>query len=175
MLPDLYTIARWLNEYVEIVQKLPEIVRAHGPISLQDILRPSFSPAIMPLGIDASPLNRTLGIGTNWMLRELIRQRVYAPQLEPHIAPYCWMPSGRVRRVLGDLGAGVSERADKDNSRTIYDFVVRQLDVDRARFEGDYDLPLQLITRRENYSALAACYEAANREPPSADLLDSAS
>ena len=33
---DLYTVARWLDEYVEVVRKLPRIVQDRGPISLND-------------------------------------------------------------------------------------------------------------------------------------------
>src|SRR5262249_6712676 len=57
---DLYTVSRWLDVYVELVCKLPRIVRERGPVSLNDILQPSYSPVVMPLGLDAAPLNRSL-------------------------------------------------------------------------------------------------------------------
>lgn len=168
---DLYTVARWLDEYVEVIRVLPRIVRERGAISLNDVLRPSFSPVIMPLGLDAAPLNRSLGIGTNWMIREMLRQGVYEAQDADGMAPYCWAPSRRVRGLLNALGAGVGERADNEASRAIHGFVVSHLGAERARFIGDFDLPLQLITREVHSAALAQCFQAANLEPPNFDTV----
>ena len=162
---DLYTVARWLDEYVEVIRALPRIVRERGAISLNDVLRPSFSPVIMPLGLDAAPLSRSLGIGTNWMIREMLRQGVYEAQDADRMAPYCWAPSQRVRGLLNALGADVGERADNEASRAIHRFVVSHLGAERARFIGDFDLPLQLITREVHSAALAQCFQAANLEP----------
>jgi hypothetical protein len=100
---DLYTVARWLDEYVEVVRKLPRIIQDRGPISLNDVLRPSYSPVIMPLGLDAAPLSRSLGIGMNWMIREMLRQGVYEARDASIMAPYCWAPSQRVRELLNAL------------------------------------------------------------------------
>ena len=73
----LYTIARWLDEYIEMFRKLPRIIEDQGTISLNELLRPSYSPVVMPLGLDAAPLLRSIGIGYNWMIREMLRFRVY--------------------------------------------------------------------------------------------------
>jgi hypothetical protein len=164
---DLYTVARWLDEYVEVARKLPRIIQDRGPISLNDILRPSYSPVIMPLGLDAAPLSRSLGIGMNWMIREMLRQGVYEARDASIMAPYCWAPSQRVRELLNALGADVGVWADKEASRAIHEFVVEHIGADRARFNGDFDLPLQLITRATHRAALDYCFEVADRDPPS--------
>ena len=160
-------MARWLDDYVEVVRKLPRIVEDRGPISLNDVLRPSYSPVIMPLGLDAAPLNRSLGIGMNWMIREMLRQGVYESRDESLLAPYCWAPSQRVRELLNALGADVGVWAGKEASRAIYEFVGEHVDIDRARFNGDFDLPLQLITRETNRTTLDRWFEMADRDPPS--------
>ncbi|MCB1470356.1 MAG: hypothetical protein KDK08_25125, partial [Rhizobiaceae bacterium] len=67
-----------------------------------------------------------------------------------------------------ELGADVGERPDKEASRTICDFVTRHLGDDR-RFDGDFDLPLQLITRRRHRDALETCFAEVGGAPP--DLL----
>ncbi|RWA68020.1 hypothetical protein [Mesorhizobium sp.] len=166
---DLYTVARWLEEYVEVIRALPRIVRERGPVLLNDVLRPSFSPVIMPLGLDAAPLSRSLGIGANWIIREMLRQGVYEAQDAGSMAPYCWAPSQRVRGLLNALGAGVGEWADKEESRAIHTFVVNHIGAERARFVGDFDLPLQLITREVHGAALTQCFQAADLEPPDFD------
>lgn len=166
-LVDLYTVARWLDEYQEIAIKLPRIIEDHGVISLNGALQPTYWPPAMRLCIDAAPINRSLGIGMNWMLREMLRQGVYEAHDENLIAPYCWAPSKRVLELLNELGADIDEGADKEASRAIYEFVVEHIGINRARFIGDFDLPLQLITRETHRTALDQCFEIADRDPPS--------
>lgn len=164
---DLYTVARWLDEYVEVIRKLPRIIQDRGPISLNDVLRPSYSPVIMSLGLNAAPLSRSLGIGMNWMIREMLRQGIYEARDASIMVPYCWAPSQRVRQLLNAIGADVGVWADKEASRAIHEFVVKHIGSDRARFNDDFDLPLQLITRETHRVTLENWFEAADRDPPS--------
>ena len=166
-LVDLYTVARWLDEYQEIILKLPRIIEDHGVISLDGALQPSYWPPAMRLCIDAAPLNRSLGIGMNWLLREMLREGVYEPSDEYLIEPYCWAPSYRVRELLNALGADIGAQADKEVSRQIFEFVAEHIGKDRARFNGDFDLPLQLITRETHRASLDHCFELADHETPS--------
>lgn len=166
---DLYSVARWLDEYREITVKLPRIIEQHGVISLNGALQPSYWPPAMRLSIDAAPINRSLGISMNWMIRELLRHGAYEAHDEHLMIPYVWAPSRRVRTLLNELGADVGERADKEASRAICDFVTMHLGDDR-RFDGDFDLPLQLITRHRHRDALEACFDDVGGAPP--DLLE---
>ncbi len=166
---DLYSVARWLDEYREVTVKLPRIIDEHGVISLNGALQPSYWPPAMRLSIDAAPINRSLGIGMNWMIRELLRHGAYEAGDEHLMIPYVWAPSQRVRVLLNELGAEVGDRPDKEASRTICDFVTKHLGDDR-RFDGDFDLPLQLITRRRHRGALETCFAEVGGAPP--DLLE---
>ena len=168
---DLYSVARWLDEYREITVKLPRIIEEHGVISLNGALQPSYWPPAMRLSIDAAPINRSLGIGMNWMIRELLRHGAYEPHDEHLMIPYVWAPSRRVRALLNKLGADVGERADKEASRSICEFVTKHLG-DNRRFDGDFDLPLQLITRRRHWDTLKECFADVGGTPP--DFLDDA-
>ena len=109
-------LSRWLDQYIEIVRNLPRIIEENEVISLNDILRPSYSPAIRRLGIDAAPLARSLGIGINWIIRELLRYGFYATDDEDFVVPYCWASTGRVRELLTWIGGDVGEVADADES-----------------------------------------------------------
>jgi|GEM_PF-894593 len=162
---DLYSVARWLDEYREVTVKLPRIIEEQGVISLNGALQPSYWPPAMRLSIDAAPINRSIGIGMNWMIRELLRHGVYETRDERLMIPYVWAPSRRVRILLNKLGADVGERADKEVSRVIYNFVEKHLGDDR-RFDGDFDLPLQLITRSEYGHVLKACFDEVDDTPP---------
>jgi hypothetical protein len=166
MFVDLYTVARWLDEYREITLKLPRIIKDHGAISLNGALQPSYWPPAMRLCIDAAPMNRSLGIGINWLIREMLRHGVYESRDERFMVPYSWASSQRVRDLLNALGADIGESADKEASRTIHEFVVHHVGVDCARFTGDFDLPLQLVTREEHRAVLAQCFGAAHRDLP---------
>ena len=146
---DLYTVVRWLSEYVRMFRKFPDVVREHGPLSLRDLLRPSSSPALALLGSEAAPVDRTLRSGVNWMIRELTRKGLYGRPDADLVAPYCWAPTQRLRKLFVLLRARITEAsAIPDESRVIYGFVSEHIGADRACFDGDFDLPLDVHQRR---------------------------
>ena len=166
-LVDLYTVVRHLDTYISVFRKLPRIIRERGPVSLRDVLGPTYWPEMAPTGLVAAPLDRSMGIGANWLLRELVRYGVYDNDDEDMIAPYCWASTRRVRdRVLNPLGANIGAQADRGASRSIYDFVVEHLGKQGARFNGDFDLPLQLVARADYGYLLRQCFEQANLDAP---------
>ncbi len=169
-LVDLYTVARHLDTYIQVFQILPRIIREHGPVSLSDAHRPTYWPEMERTGLDAAPLDRSVGIGANWMLRELVRHGVYENHDEDLIAPYCWATTRRVRMLLNNLAPGAFvESADMDASRSVYEFIKKHIGADRARFDGDFDLPLQLVTRTAYGNVLTQCFEKTGSEPPDLD------
>ena len=140
----LYTVARWLDRYARLMLKLPDIIAdKDGRVSLRELMNPAHSPAVRRLGVDAAPLARTLGIGVNWMIRELLRAGVYRRGV---MAPYAWMSSRRVRDFLVRAGGPTLDEPAPDHSPQIHEFVVKELGSEAAEFDGDYDLPLQLRT-----------------------------
>ena len=163
MFVDLYTVAKWLDEYIEVMVKLPRVIKDRGPISLREALRPNY---FTPLELDAAPLNKSLGIGMNWMIREMLRQGAYQKEDSKFLAPYCWASSQRVRKLLNAVGANIGDWADRDASWVIHEFIVENLGDDRARFNGDFDLPLQLITMENNREVLNGCFESSDSAPP---------
>ena len=140
----LYTVARYMDEYIRLMQKLPDIVEEEGTLSLREVWDPTHSPAVRKLGVDAAPLAQTLGIGVNWMIRELLRAGLY--ERGGVMVPYAWMSSRRVREFLRQAGGPSLDEANPDHSGQIYEFVVEELGREVAEFDGDYDLPLQLWT-----------------------------
>ncbi len=178
-LVDLYTIARGLNDYIELIRRLPGSLR-EGSGSLDFILRPGSSADAARLDADAAPLNRSLGIGVNWLIRELVRHGVYRREDEGLLAPCCWAPTQRVRNFLNTLGANIDEKPDPALSRRIYGFVVEHIGGDRARFDGDFDLPLQIVSgggdhpeRRKRWFEEAGLEAPSPWDAPSDDADDS--
>ena len=165
-LVDLYTIARDLDHYILLVCKLPDSLRG-GSGSLDFVLRPFASQDAGRLGVDAAPINRSLGIGVNWLIRELVRHGVYRREDESLLAPNCWASTQRVRAFLNGIGADVGDRPNVTASRVIHDFVVEHIGADRARFDGDFDLPLQIVTLGSHREMLERWLEEAGIEAPS--------
>ena len=164
-LVDLYTIARGLDDYILLIRKLPGNIRA-GSGSLDFILRPSSSSDASRLGADVAPINRSLGIGVNWLIRELVRHGVYRREDERLLAPHCWASTQRVRTLLNSLGAEIGDQPDITVSRDIRDFVVEHIGANHARFEGDFDLPLQIVTRSKYQKIRERWFEQAGIESP---------
>ena len=143
-LPDLCMIARHLESYQRLFMKLPAVVAQEGDVSLRGHLRPAFSNVAARMGIEAAPLARSLGIGANWLVRELGRKGIYSQAQSEQIMPYGWSAAERVRRLAHTLGMGQFERGI-DEGRALYGAVERRIG-DGARFDGDGDLPLHVIT-----------------------------
>lgn len=147
---DLYKIAQWLPRYAWIATNLPRAVGSAptSAVSVRDLLTPSFSPVWQQAGIEAAPLVRTLGLGANWMMRELARTGFWDTRGRSVMAPYGWASTGRVRRLLNELGAGIGDEPSMDRSTAIWRFVSDRLSpCHSALLLSDGDLPLQLVTR----------------------------
>ena len=168
-LVDLYTIARGMNVYVELIRKFPGFVEKHGVASLDVILRPRESRLAQELDLDdAAPIERALGIRANWLIRELSRNNVYEPNEARHMSPYCWAPTPSVRKFLMalDLDLGSTAAQHKHASPRIHKFVTCHIGADRASFGGDFDLPLQIVTRKRLRKRLNQWFEEEGRDAP---------
>lgn len=172
-LVDLCAIARGLDVYVELVWKFPQYVKERvvndGALPLLDaVLNPWQSMLSQKLGRDARPIGRVLGIGINWVIRELSRNGVYNESNEKSMAPYCWAPTRRVRVFLIALDRERfgSLAANKDHSRYIHKYVADLIGQERAHFDGDLDLPLQIVTRSENRELLNSWFDDADIDWP---------
>lgn len=164
-LPDLCMIARHLESYQRLFMKLPAVVAQEGDVSLRGHLRPAFSHVAARMGIQAAPLARSLGIGANWLVRELGRKGIYSQAQSEQIMPYGWSAAERVRRLAHTLGMGQFERGI-DEGRALYGAVERCIG-DAAHFDGDGDLPLHIITLAKHRDDLVSIlYDADVAEWP---------
>ncbi|RYY08905.1 MAG: hypothetical protein EON55_19455 [Alphaproteobacteria bacterium] len=171
-LVDLYAIARFLPEFIRIVRSLPAIIRAEGDVSLRGLARPSQSAIIAAMGINAATIDKSMGMGFNWLIRELVRNGVY-PAADRHLMHrYCWSASRRVRRLLRCADLRIGPPGDMDLSGEEFDEIVASIGLPDALFGGDLDLPLQLIARRDYRGDLVACLTAAGIDPAVLGPLD---
>ena len=151
-LTDLCRIARHLDDYRRLFSSLPAVIQQDGDIGLRNYLNPMASVAAGRMGIFASPLARSLGIGANWVVRELARKGFYSAAQAGLVAPYGWSTAERVRKLVYRLDMGRLDHGI-DEGRLLYR-AVQDLIGDETAFDGDGDLPLHVITLAKHRNEL---------------------
>ncbi|MHC5542955.1 hypothetical protein ACYOEI_32440, partial [Singulisphaera rosea] len=152
---SIFQLAHWLHDYVETFMAIDRI---RGDFELDEITVSRTSTLFQGGGLGPPPVSRTLGMGACFVVRELVRARLVT---NPLAHRHCYVPSARVLRLMSLLGChgldgvfvSASERVKA--SGTLYDFLVEQLRGDtKARFHGDFDLPLIALTEPVNREVL---------------------
>lgn len=144
---DLCRIARFLPDYRKLFLKLPTVIRREGPLRLGNYLVPLESAAAAKLQVTAPSIIRSLGMGANWLVRELSRHHVYTVDEAAAVASHAWGTVARIRRLIGRLGHHAVPGID--GGRDLHLWVAGLIGEDRARFGGAMDLPLHIITTAE--------------------------
>ena len=143
----IYRFARWLEEYADIWLA---INNQSVKFSLEDVLNTATSSIYAGGGVSAPRLSRALGIGANFMMRELVRNNVLNSVIPIIGAEHCFVPHLRVRKLLNELGMSLNEEhADIDQSQEIFEFISSHLDKSKATFDLSFDIPFQIISRDE--------------------------
>ena len=151
-LGELYVVARWLPDYVDVYLNLPRFVQRDGKISLVDHWWPSASPSHQRRGTEGASLIRALGTGANWMIREGVRAGIWG-DLGGYMHGYGWANSAAMGRFAERIGwTNLLDLGGMDASREIYSefqAVLRE----RASFGGALDLPIQLLMTQKHEGA----------------------
>lgn len=139
--PALFKLSRYLDEYREIFLSLGKYT---GSIDLNSVLGSRASAVYQGGGISAPPLNRTLGYGANFVVRELLRYKILQTPHEKNLYPLCYVPTQRVRHLFQSMGCSdiSDERFSLRDSETMYRFVCEHLGEERATFDGAFDIAL---------------------------------
>ncbi|MBC1271039.1 hypothetical protein GNF07_28820, partial (plasmid) [Trichormus variabilis FSR] len=141
--PSIYRIANYLNEYIDSFLSIENI---QTNFNLHHITAPRTNPAFQGGGADAPPL--PLGIGANFVLRELVRLEVINPITELSVHQHCFVPRANVRRLLIRLGCQDLSKPDYKTSTIIYKFLKREFE--RLGLQGEpifhhcFDIPFEL-------------------------------
>jgi len=133
-----YQLSRHLDTYITVLSGLD---RLPGPVGLDAILNPSTSDLFTGSGIDAPALQRSLGLGRHFVVRELLRTGAVRTR---HLDTEAFMPSKAVRQRFAELGCPVEVASSSPaDSRVMHTFLARHLGEARATFHGAFDLPFQ--------------------------------
>ncbi|GGJ36214.1 hypothetical protein CDQ92_10655 [Sphingopyxis bauzanensis] len=146
-LGDMCMIARHLDTYRSIFKKLPAIIRQEGgKVALSSLLRPSSDAHVGRMNLEGAPIARSLGMGANWIVRELARREIYTGEEAQIVQPFAWSTRLRIRSFVEEIGLGAIE-SGMDTGRKLHRRVTASLD-DPMPFGIDGDLPLELINTR---------------------------
>ncbi len=143
--PALYKFSKWLEDYKEA---FCSIERMSGPVDISGILKPRVNPQFQGGGISAPPIEKSLGLGACFILRELKRKQIINGQTAD---PFCYVPVKRVRHFLMDLGCNdILDNGSIDNSKIIHKFLCDNLGQEDVTFSNCFDIPLQILTEKEH-------------------------
>lgn len=149
--PVIYKFSRWLDVYQGVFLSLDQQQEVSN---IAGLLKTRVNPQFQGGGYDAPPIERSLGHGACFVVRELRRKKVLT---KLQVDPFCFVPVERVRNFCTLLGCnGINDQAVLDHSKMIYDFLCMNLGKDRADFDGCYDIPLQILTEKDNLGVLRA-------------------
>jgi hypothetical protein len=142
----IYGISRRIEDYADLFL---DINKREERRLLDDILRSKASDRYQGGGTSAPPLSRILGMGTCFVVRELVRHGIITNKLAYR---YCYVPVGRVRKLLSTLGCGGLDLSSNrwEISSAIYDFLKECLGEEKAIFQNAFDLPLLAVYEKEN-------------------------
>lgn len=137
MFPNLFKVALYLDQYVQILEGLQH--RKENEILLA--LTPNLDRSLQGAGIGyIPPINRTLGKGFNLVVRELLRLGVI-DNTAAH--PYAYMPVPRVKKILERCEGIDIEKLE--SSKHIHKVLCESLGETGAIFDGDYDIPFLVL------------------------------
>ncbi|MCB0191471.1 MAG: hypothetical protein KDJ65_05960 [Anaerolineae bacterium] len=128
---SIFHLSHWMTEYVEGFLAVNRIKR---DFELREITNLRTSPTFQHGGIEAPPITRPLGIGANFVLREMIRLRVINSE---YAYKHCYVPTEKIRNFFVDLGCHQTDCT----SPQVYSFLIEKLGPDKATFNLTFDIP----------------------------------
>lgn len=138
----IYQLARELPEYVGAFSRIGEV---RDSFSLDAFTRLKQSPLFSRGGYSASRIDRTLGAGACFVVRELVRKELIT---SPHAYEHCYTPVNAVRDRFFELGCDDLEDDTKvNNSKIMFRFLREHMDQKKVTFDHSFDLPFLFITK----------------------------
>ena len=139
----IYRFSRDLDDYVELLWSSERFLE-----NLDDFLSPGTSTSLDGTGMTVPVLKATLGIGTNFVFRELIRNKVLEAE---NLKRFSYVPSLKVRELFSKLDCKLDENTWAPyQSTTIYDFIEEHLGEEYATFSDCFDIPFRILMSTEN-------------------------
>ncbi|WP_230460292.1 hypothetical protein [Sansalvadorimonas verongulae] len=133
----MYNFSKNLESYVHMLLSLDRLPQ------LNDFLKSSESQVWQGTGEYLPALRRSLGIGANFVIRELIRHKVIP---DTGAQQHAFVLSEKVRRLINRIGYTVGDSADPYQSEELYKAFFRDLNNDAmATFDFSFDIPFRFL------------------------------
>lgn len=143
--PAIYKFSRWLEDYKDAFLS---IERVQSLSSISGVLKTRVNANLQGGGVSAPPIEKSLGIGACFTLRELKRKQIINGS---QAVPFCYVPAKRTREFCEKIGCqGISENGGIGNSKAIHQFLCSNLGEAHAEFSNCYDIPLQVVAENEH-------------------------
>ena len=142
----IFQMSKYLDDYAELFLAIDRIDR---PFRLVEVLHSRSSSLFQGGGVSVPPLSRVLGLGSCFVVRELMRLNIISNE---NAIEHCYVPVKRVRDVFQQLGCdGLDLNVQRwDMSSYLYRFAVTHLGTERATFMNDFDIPFQFIAEDDD-------------------------
>ncbi|WOD39896.1 sacsin N-terminal ATP-binding-like domain-containing protein [Nodosilinea sp. E11] len=156
--PAFYAFSKWHKAYRTSLlsveddnrykDRVPNTRRREITLPIEIILNPQVNPMLQgsAIGIDAPPIGSILGIGSTFLIRELVRAEILT---NSKMYPYSYVPLKRVRDLLVKIGCDSLKETNNDKavdrSVQIHRFLVKHLGEERATFNKAFDLPFLML------------------------------
>ena len=142
--PAIYKFSRWLEDYKEAFLS---IERTQSLSGITGILKTRVNADFQGGGVSAPPIEKSLGIGACFTIRELQRKQIINGSQS---VPFCYVPVKRTREFCEKIGCrDFSENGGIENSKVIHRFLCSNLGDTHAEFSNCYDIPLQVVAENE--------------------------
>jgi hypothetical protein len=139
---SFYQISKWLTTYVI---SIGDFAKRNGPFSLETVFNIRRDSGMTGTGLDAPPLDRGLGIGACFVVRELLRCGFFD---NPWAYEHAFVPRRAIRSVLTKLGAPLTDDDSKPTMSTeIFRFLRDNLADDKAHFHKSFDIPFAVLAK----------------------------
>ncbi|KFK57813.1 hypothetical protein JS84_18050 [Vibrio vulnificus] len=146
----LYRFSSHLEDYIELFWMADQ-----GMPNIKALIQPASSSELSGAGSSFAPpeLKATLGIGANFILRELYRHGVYSDE---SVEKHCFVASKSVRDILRTK---LHDSIDLDkpsavSSEKIYNYLCSHIGEEYATFDGGFDIPLRILASSDKRDLL---------------------
>lgn len=165
---SFYQFSKWLETYVYSINEINKIDEG---FDIYNIFNIRTDPYMTGTGLDAPLLDKALGIGMCFIIRELIRCGFIKNSFA---YKHAFVPHKRVGDIFEKLGLIMTDNSIKQShSKEISFFLQDRLDNNRYHFEKSFDIPFFILT--ENPDKLRELTEIEidpSQNEPDNDFLD---
>lgn len=139
---SFYQISKWLPTYV---YSIVEIAKIKEPFALETIFNVRKNTGMTGTGLDAPPLDKGLGIGACFIVRELLRCSFFD---NTFAYEHAFVPRRGVRSILAKLGGPCTDGLSEPiMSKEIYKFLQDNLGEEKAHYHKSFDIPFAVLAK----------------------------